>query len=247
MHRIALVSSLCVSLLGCADQTVCPEPAPEIELAPTTEPITDESPAVEDPSVMSHEPAPREEDDPQIARLEYNTFAIAVRVGEHDGDGDDPAGFVRVEVRNARTGGDFAIERPADSSNCFIDAVEPSIDVIFSDEEYMVFDARYSCVWGETILHVHTEHLVIALEYGSDHAGILYQGSSKVRDNRRLAVSADKREFYVEARKLAVYRHTVEWCDRKSLTVVTGQAGCSESARKLELLKRVPISVGPIE
>lgn len=190
------------------------------------------------------------DDDANLATLDYNNLSLSVRVvelePEHDDEDEDPVQLVRIGICNRDTGTAQTIERPTDFDACLVESVEPSIDVIDSDSETLVFDARHRCVVGATVTRVSIQHVLVAAMFHEQGVGLLYEGSSWIRDNRGLEVTVDKREFYVEAGDLAVYEHSVQWCDKDGLEQVMGmRINCANKPRKLELLERVPVGVSP--
>lgn len=69
----------------------------------------------------------------------------------------------------------------------------------------------------------------------------VFHGKERVRWNDGLEYEAKLLQFYVEGEELAVYAHTVAWCDRDALLEAVGAADCHSEERRLELLSRVPI------
>jgi hypothetical protein len=193
------------------------------------------------------EPEPPSETDEPRATLELNDVTISMRVGERPpaADETDPVAYVRVEVAHEGIVAVDAFEREINSDGCLVEELELDIDTIFADGEVVVFDASCRCVLGEVVMRMTIEHTVMATHEHESGLGVLYQGTSYNTNNSGFAVTVDKREFYVEAYKLAVYRHTVAWCDEDGLKELRGdESGCAPvSARKLKLLERVPISV----
>jgi hypothetical protein len=230
--------SLLACVLACAstEPTTCPQPQ-ACPACPQPGPYA-QLPAPD----LVPPPEPSEEPDPQGARQVYNNLSIYVRVEDRERDIPDATPIVRVEVRHTDTDELDTLERPADFGACLIQAVHPEIDVLFGDEEILVLDAKYACVFGEDVRHLVVQHLVLQLDYTAPGMRTLYAGTSEVHDAHRVVVSVDKREFYVEAGQLAVYRHTVDWCDAASLATAHGDtASCKQSPRKLKLLQRIPL------
>lgn len=243
-------------LLACAS-TDRRSSGQDVEACPEV-PVVPDSPASSEPAEpdVALEPAPTPDtDDPQTVTRQTNGVTITVRVGERDPepglddeteDHDEaPLGYVRIEVAHEGVETVDVVERPANFADCFVEQVEPAIEFVFSDGEQLVFVANYGCVMGETVVRVTTEHLVLATWEHEAGTGVLYEGTSWYRNNRGLEVNLDKREFYVEAGELAVYSHTVGWCDDRGMKIVLGHARSCEasSRRKLKLLKRVGLGV----
>jgi hypothetical protein len=229
-----LASSL---LLGCTPKVTTAAPTcPEVP-----EPLVVADPPVPPAPVVTETPEPPPEPDEQLVTEEFNDVTITVRVDEKEPD----VAHVRVEVAHEGVDTVDVVERDIDPDGCLVSEVGPTIDIILGDDEFVVFEASFQCVRGAEFMHVTGEHLVMATWANEPGLAVLYEGTSLYINNRKLAVSLDKREFYVEAGELAVYRHTVEWCDDESMKILRGEdGGCGrDSPRRLKLLKRVPISV----
>lgn len=201
---------------------------------------------------MTQVPEPTSEPEPEglVVTQTIGSTIITMRVGEREidpsaddteSDDDPPDGFFRVEV--SRDGLISIVERDI-FTDCFLGGLELEADFIYSDGERLVFDVSHRCVLGEDM---NVEHLVLAS--WPSGLSVLYEGTSRFIDRRGLAMSVDKREFYYEVDEIAVYRHTVEWCDEDSMDEAMGEdAWCQRSSpRKLKLLERVPITLPPEE
>jgi hypothetical protein len=226
-------------ILGCASPSepvapTCPESVKVDLVAPVDSAAPTEA--------VAPEPAP--EPDPLLATLDYNKLKIAVRVGERASESEEPTAYVRIEV--AHEGVDIVdvVERDIHLTDCLVEHLEPAIDIVFNDGLVVVVDASVRCVFGEMNMRMNHEHTVIATREREPGLGVIYEGSSRYTNRHHgLAVTLDKREFYVEAGELAVYRHSVEWCDEQGMQAVFGH-GCNKSRpRKLQLLERVSIAV----
>jgi hypothetical protein len=106
-----------------------------------------------------------------------------------------------------------------------------------------VFEASYRCVVGEENVRITVDHLVMATWEHESGLGVLYEGTSRYSNHHGIDVTVDKREFYVEADELAVYKHTVKWCDEDAMKDLLGHDCPPNSPRKLKLLQRVPIGL----
>lgn len=234
------------SLVGCAakETAVIPTCPAAVVVAPAT-PAVDVSPPAPAAAEES-EPDEEEEPDGVFFTRELGNITVMVRADEIESD-DAQIGDAHLRIEITRDGVETVdvVERDIDAGACLVAHLELDVDTIFSDGETLVFEANYRCVFGEEITHISIEHIVIAAFEHNPGLSVLYEGTSEYINNRGLAVSLDKREFYVELDAVAVYRHTVEWCDDKGMKLLLGQeAGCGRtSPRKLKLLERVPIAV----
>ena len=243
VHVVLLGSSL----VACA----CPDPtppAPPEPLASAPQPICEPAPAPE--------PEPEPEPAPPLCgeeasqrrewtsyRCAYNELGIFARVFEDRERSDEdgwPLGFVEVEIERPDIGPE-RYEFAADFGQCNVEAIELWVDVLYSDEERVIFELRHRCIMGADRMRISVEHLVLDAEYGYGGLNEVYAGSSTMIDNRGLAADIDKLELHVEGDDLAVYRHTVAWCDPKGLKELTGYGSCPQAKRKLKLVERIPL------
>jgi hypothetical protein len=218
-------------------------------------PICPEQPAVVDPveptdEKVAPEPvtesAPEADEEP-FATQEHGGLRVTVRVDERESESDesdDASTYVRIEVAHSGVETVDVVEREIDQGDCSFDMLDPAITFYFVDGgEMELFDASVTCVIGESVVRVNTEHTVVATRERHPGLEVLYEGSSQYTNHEGLAVSLDKREFYVEAGNLAVYRHTVEWCDEEGMQSAMLHGCVRSRPRKLTLLERVSITV----
>lgn len=221
--------------------------------------VVDATPAVSEPPVPPEQvdANEREPDEAQPEELlltrKLNNVTVTVRVGERkdDSESDDgelPGGYFRLEVTRDGVDGVDVIERDIEVDDCLFEQLELDADMIFADGEVLVFEVNRRCVLGEVIQRMTIEHMVLATWEYNPGVSVLYEGTTRYVNNDGVEVSLDKREFYVEMGKVAVYQHTVKWCDEKTMKVAHGDdRDCGPtSPRKLKLLKRLPITV-PVE
>ncbi len=240
---VVLASSL---LLGCpVKETTAAPTCPEIAVVnatPTT--ISVEPPPA---AAVSEEVEPKEETpDGIVATHDLGSVAVTVRVRENDSDDEElPEGRLWIEITRDGVATVDVVARDIDAGGCFVEELEFYVDMIFSDGETLVFETSYRCVVGEDVVRIEIEHLLLAAFAHGPGLSVLHEGTSRYINNRGLAVELDKREFHVEMGNVAVYRHTVAWCDDEGMKVQFGEdAGCGRaSPRKLKLLERVPIGV----
>lgn len=243
--HLALLGS---SLVACA----CPDP---------TAPVSPEPVARTPSAACEPVPAPRVEPEPEPEvprcgdesskrsdwtsyRCTFNRLTISARVFEDRERRDEsgsPLGLVEVELQHPDTEPE-RYEFAADFGACTVEAVELWVDILYGDEDHRIFELRHRCVMGADLRRISVEHLVLEAPYGGDGLNLIYAGSSSIIDNRGLAAEIDKLELHVEGDELAVYRHTVTWCDARGLKELTGSASCAKaSQRKLKQIERVPL------
>lgn len=229
MRLLATVTALAAfGPPGCGGLTPKPSATPAAsETACLEEPESEPEPA----EVEAAEPGP----DPDLEVL--NEAEVSARVEEIAGE--DGHGVLLVQVDDSEV-----LEEEVSFGSCIYSGIEADIEVIDDGQGILVFDARVRCVWGGVVLHEDVQHLVLA---ASDDSGadlsVLYRGKSSVNTRAGLRLNKDSLEFYREAEDLAVYRHTVSWCDEAGMEVELGESHtCGRtSPRTLTLLKRIPI------
>lgn len=147
---------------------------------------------------------------------------------------------IRVVAEGLGEASPRTLEAPVEIDACL--TFQIGLDIIHSDGEAFVVDAIVSCQMGATVFRLYEHHTVFAFEAAG--LRLLYSGEGQYINSRGYRVDKDMLEFYVEASDLAVYRHTVSWCDARTMQEILGsEAGrCSKTKRRgLELVERIPI------
>ncbi len=175
------------------------------------------------------------------ARIDFDRGTILLELFEA---GDPLQLAVRVRI-DPDDGSDSVVhDRVTSLTGC--DTLVFGLDPILRDDEFVIVDARLDCLNGSEILQIRAEHTVVAVTLADGQSTILYTGHSEFNDNRRLAVSSTRLEFYVEAGELAVYRHDVAWCDRRALRTLMDDPDvhCARRGRTLREVERIRVPDG---